>query len=121
MYHGSITDGAAAAGHRQPVVQMAHVDVAVTEMFRAVHMQLLGSCCRLEKLLLAALVIDMRASGTAAIMHALSFSCLSVHAWISAMLSMNALRRVQGESASWSRSQASLTIYVYDKPNMPGR
>ena len=52
---------------------MAHVDVAVTEMFRAVHMQLLGSCCRLEKLLLAALVIDMRASGTAAGMHARPF------------------------------------------------
>ena len=45
------------------VVIMRHVDVAVTEMFRAVHMQLLGNACRLEKLLLAALVIETRAAG----------------------------------------------------------
>ena len=42
---------------------MAHVDLAVTEMFRAVHMQLLGNACRLEKILLAALVIETRATG----------------------------------------------------------
>jgi origin recognition complex subunit 1 len=51
------------SGQQAPVVQMAHVDVAITEMFRAVHMQLLGACCRLEKLLLAALVLDLRATG----------------------------------------------------------
>ena len=44
-------------------VTMGHVDAAVTEMFRAVHMQLLGNTCRLEKLLLAALVMETRATG----------------------------------------------------------
>ena len=48
---------------KQGVVTMAHVDLAVTEMFRAVHMQLLGNACRLEKILLAALVIETRATG----------------------------------------------------------
>ena len=48
---------------KQGVVSMAHVDLAVTEMFRAVHMQLLGNACRLEKILLAALVIETRATG----------------------------------------------------------
>jgi hypothetical protein len=43
---------------------MAHVDAAISEMFRAVHMQLLGNACRLEKLLMAALVLEMRATGT---------------------------------------------------------
>ena len=42
---------------------MGHVDAAVTEMFRAVHMQLLGNTCRLEKLLLAALIMETRATG----------------------------------------------------------
>ena len=42
---------------------MGHVDMAIREMFRAVHMQLLGNACRLEKLLLAALVIETRATG----------------------------------------------------------
>ena len=46
------------------MVTMSHVDLAVTEMFRAVHMQLLGNTCRLEKLVLAALVIETRATGT---------------------------------------------------------
>ena len=45
------------------MVTMAHVDLAVTEMFRAVHIQLLGNACRLEKILLAALVIETRATG----------------------------------------------------------
>ena len=48
---------------KQGVVTMAHVDLAVTEMFRAVHMQMLGNACRLEKILLAALVIETRATG----------------------------------------------------------
>ena len=42
---------------------ISHVDEAVTEMFRAVHMQLLGTTCRLEKMLLAALVTETRATG----------------------------------------------------------
>lgn len=42
---------------------MGHVDAAIREMFRAVHMQLLGNACRLEKILLAALVIETRATG----------------------------------------------------------
>ncbi len=45
---------------------MSHVDEAVTEMFRAVHMQLLGNTCRLEKMLLAALVTETRATGKSA-------------------------------------------------------
>jgi len=42
---------------------MRHVDAAVQEMFSAVHMQLLARACRLDKLLLAALLLEMRASG----------------------------------------------------------
>jgi hypothetical protein len=45
---------------------ISHVDEAVTEMFRAVHMQLLGNTCRLEKMLLAALVTETRATGKSA-------------------------------------------------------
>ena len=48
---------------RAGVVQMSHVDVAVQEMVRSCHMQLLGNCCRLEKVLLAGLVIETRATG----------------------------------------------------------
>ncbi|CAL8469764.1 g9306 [Coccomyxa elongata] len=44
-------------------VVMGHVDAAIREMFRAVHMRLLGNVCRLEKILLAALVIETRATG----------------------------------------------------------
>jgi len=39
------------------------VDAAVQEMFSAVHMQLLARACRLDKLLLVALLLEMRASG----------------------------------------------------------
>lgn len=46
---------------------MGHVDAAIREMFRAVHMQLLGNCCRLEKIALAALVMETRATGDCAI------------------------------------------------------
>jgi hypothetical protein len=42
---------------------MGHVDAAIREMFRAVHMQLLSNACRLEKILLAALVMETRATG----------------------------------------------------------
>lgn len=45
---------------------MSHVDAAVTEMFRSAHMQLLGNACRLEKVFLAALVLETRATGDAA-------------------------------------------------------
>ena len=42
---------------------MSHVDAAVQEMLRDPLMQLLGNCCRLEKVLLAGLVIESRATG----------------------------------------------------------
>lgn len=42
---------------------MAHIDQAIREMFGAVHMQLLGSCCQLDKLLLACLVMETNAQG----------------------------------------------------------
>ncbi len=62
-FHASALCAGAEHG-RRGVVTMSHVDLAVTEMFRAVHMQLLGNTCRLEKLVLAALVIETRATGT---------------------------------------------------------
>lgn len=51
---------------------MGHVDAAIREMFRAVHMQLLGNACRLEKILLAALVMETRATGDWTILDCLS-------------------------------------------------
>lgn len=45
------------------LVEMRHVDAAVQEMFSAVHMQLLGRACRLDKLLLVALMLETRATG----------------------------------------------------------
>ena len=47
----------------QAQVRMAHVDQAVREMYGAVHMQLLGSCCQLDKMLLACLVMEVNAQG----------------------------------------------------------
>ena len=44
---------------------MAHVDQAVREMYGAVHMQLLGSSCQLDKLLLACLIMETNAQGAA--------------------------------------------------------
>ncbi|KAK9836005.1 hypothetical protein WJX81_005277 [Elliptochloris bilobata] len=46
-------------------VEMRHVDAAVQEMFSAAHMQLLGRACRLDKLLLVALMLETRFSGRA--------------------------------------------------------
>ena len=43
------------------------MDAAVQEMFSAVHMQLLARACRLDKLLLVALLLEMRASGARAL------------------------------------------------------
>ena len=42
---------------------MSHVDAAMNEMFQATHMQLLRNCCRLEKLVLAAILLEGRALG----------------------------------------------------------
>ena len=53
----------------QGQVRMAHVDQAVREMYGAVHMQLLGSCCQLDKLLLACLIMETNAQGAAAQLH----------------------------------------------------
>ena len=44
-------------------VAMEHVNQAVEEMFSEAHMQLLANCCRLEKLLLACLLLELRARG----------------------------------------------------------
>ena len=44
-------------------VKMPHIDTAIKEMFGAVHMQLLGSCCQLDKLLLASLIMETNAQG----------------------------------------------------------
>ena len=42
---------------------MSHVDEAINEMFQATHMQMMRSCCRLEKVLLAAILLESRAKG----------------------------------------------------------
>ena len=60
LYQAPRAAGARGGG----VVEMRHVDAAVQEMFSAVHMQLLGRACRLDKLLLVALMLETRATGT---------------------------------------------------------
>ena len=42
---------------------MSHVDDAINEMFQATHMQMMRNCCRLEKMLLAAVLMESRARG----------------------------------------------------------
>lgn len=42
---------------------MSHVDEAINEMFQATHMQMMRNCCRLEKMLLAAILMESRARG----------------------------------------------------------
>ena len=44
---------------------MRHINLAVEEMFNAAHMQLLSNCCRMDKILLAALLLELRAKGKA--------------------------------------------------------
>lgn len=48
-------------------VAMRHINLAVEEMFNASHMQLLSTCCVLEKLLLAALILESKARGKVAL------------------------------------------------------
>ncbi|KAL0033288.1 hypothetical protein WJX77_001908 [Trebouxia sp. C0004] len=45
------------------MVKMSHVDVAINEMFQATHMQMMRNCCRLEKMLLASVLMESRARG----------------------------------------------------------
>ncbi|KAA6424992.1 MAG: origin recognition complex subunit 1-like [Trebouxia sp. A1-2] len=45
------------------MVKMSHVDDAINEMFQATHMQMMRNCCRLEKMLLAAVLMESRARG----------------------------------------------------------
>ena len=63
---------------------MSHVDAAMNEMFQATHMQLLRNCCRLEKLVLAAILLQGRAQGERrSVLSALTVFCKgweSVHA-----------------------------------------
>lgn len=44
-------------------VAPAHVKRAIDEMFETIHMKLLLGCSKLEKLLLVAVVLEMRAAG----------------------------------------------------------
>lgn len=44
---------------------MRHINLAVEEMFSAAHMQLLATCCKLDKMLLASLLLELRAKGGA--------------------------------------------------------
>ena len=44
-------------------VAMRHINLGVEQMFSAAHMQLLTSCCPLEKLVLASLVLETKAQG----------------------------------------------------------
>lgn len=44
-------------------MQMHHVNLAITEMFDAVHMQLLRSACKIEKILLACIVLETKSRG----------------------------------------------------------
>lgn len=44
-------------------VGMRHINLAVEEMFSAAHMQTLLNCCPLEKLVLAALILETKAQG----------------------------------------------------------
>ena len=45
------------------MVKMSHVDDAINEMFQATHMQMMRNCCRLEKVLLASILMEARAKG----------------------------------------------------------
>ena len=45
------------------IVKMSHVDDAINEMFQATHMQMMRNCCRLEKMLLASILMESRAKG----------------------------------------------------------
>lgn len=44
---------------------MRHINLAVEDMFNTAHMQLLMNCCQLDKMLLASLLLELRAKGTA--------------------------------------------------------
>lgn len=44
-------------------VKMSHVDQAINEMFQATHMQMMRNCCRLEQILLAAILLESRSKG----------------------------------------------------------
>lgn len=57
---------------------MSHVDEAINEMFQATHMQMMRSCCRLEKVLLAAILLESRAKGSCCLahQHAVDLTCL---------------------------------------------
>ncbi len=59
---------------------MRHINLAVEEMFNAAHMQLLFNCCRMDKILLAALLLELRAKGKAFIfsLKSSAFRALSI-------------------------------------------
>ena len=44
-------------------VKMSHVDEAINEMFQATHMQMMRNCCRLDKTLLASILLESRSKG----------------------------------------------------------
>lgn len=55
---------------------MSHVDQAINEMFQATHMQMMRNCCRLEKILLAAILLESRSKGATRHMHLLAPTCV---------------------------------------------
>ena len=65
---------------------MAHVDQAVREMYGAVHMQLLGSCCQLDKLLLACLIMETNAQGAGSRPTPVGRMLIAAIGWLCAML-----------------------------------
>lgn len=79
---------------------MSHVDDAINEMFQATHMQMMRNCCRLEKMLLAAVLMESRARGQllcclcqANPMCFESYLCISVHGPLDALLTVCWRRR----------------------------
>lgn len=58
----SSSSAAAAASSSGVAVQREHVRQAIEEMFETVHMKLLRGASRLEKMLLVAVVLEMRAT-----------------------------------------------------------
>ena len=58
---------------------MSHVDDAINEMFQATHMQMMRNCCRLEKLLLACILLESRSKGQPSYCMFISVHTLRIH------------------------------------------
>lgn len=90
------------------MVKMSHVDDAINEMFQATHMQMMRNCCRLEKVLLASILMESRAKGqhsmTAPIFEAL-LACACQDPCLEGLHEHGLARN--NEHCSASRSQAA--------------